>query len=92
MSQSNRMAEFRHQDREGYLRWDDTSADDQDIWPVELPQFLDELWDEGLVSRGKSADPDAVHVCVDRLLGDLQRSLFKVRHGKTQKAQRCVKY
>lgn len=37
MSQSNRMAEFRHQDREGYLRWDDTSADDQDIWPVELP-------------------------------------------------------
>ena len=37
MSQNNRMAEFYSHDREGYLWWDDTSADDQDIWPVELP-------------------------------------------------------
>lgn len=60
----------------GYLWWNDASTDDQDIWPVELPQFLDELWDQGLVPRGKRADPDAVYVCIDRLLGNLEGSLF----------------
>ena len=60
---------------EGYLWWDDASADDQDVRTVELPQFLEQLGDEGLVSRGERADPDAVHVCVHRLLGHLQGSL-----------------
>ena len=59
----------------GYLRWDDTSTDDQDIWPVEFPQFLNELWDQGLMSCGKRADSNTVNVCVNRLLGNLERSL-----------------
>lgn len=55
---------------------DDSSADDQDIWPVHLPQFLDELGDQGLVSGGECADANTVDVCVDSLLGNLQGCLF----------------
>lgn len=59
-----------------YLWGDDAAADDQDIRPVELPQLLEELGDQRLVPGGERADPDAVHVCIDRLLGHLQRRLL----------------
>lgn len=55
---------------------DDSSADDQDIRPLQLPQFLDKLGDQGLVSSSECADANAVDVCVNSLLGDLQGRLF----------------
>lgn len=58
-----------------YLWWDDASTDDQDIRPVQLPKLLDELGDESLVSCSKGADSNTVHVCIDRLLRNLKRSL-----------------
>lgn len=70
-----------------YLWWDDASTDDQDVGPVELPQFLEELGDQGLVPCGKRADPDAVHVGIDRLLGDLKGRLFP-RESDVEKQRR----
>lgn len=58
------------------LWWDDASTNDQDIWSVELPQFLDQLRDQRLVSRCQRADPNTVNVGVHRLLGDLHWSLW----------------
>lgn len=72
----------------GYLRWDDASADDEDVRPVELPEFLDELRDQGLVSCSKRADPDTVDVCVDGLLGNLEGSLRTKGDGKMSRNQR----
>lgn len=69
----------------GYLWWDDSSTDDQDIWPVEFPQFLDELWDQGLVSCGKCADPDTVYVRINSLLRNLEGSLFTQKSDMEKK-------
>lgn len=67
-----------------YLWWDDTAADDEDVWPVQFAQFLDELRDQSLVSCSQRADPNAVDVSIHCLLGDLHRRLFITVHRFTK--------
>ncbi|TNN40527.1 Opsin-5 [Liparis tanakae] len=67
-----------------HLRRDDASADDQDVRPVERPQFLEQLGHERLVARGERADADAVHIGVHRLLRHLQRRLATAEDTRDQ--------
>lgn len=62
-------------DVDPYLRWDDTSTYDKNVWPAKGVEFFDEFRHESFMTCCKCAHTNTVHVCIDRLLGHFSRCL-----------------